>query len=246
MTSRRNQLFALLTIVVVAVGAVFLFVGNDDDDDDPAATELPSSPSLPPPVRGEVNAAGEELLLLLDRAEEGRYHAQYEVEGDPAVIGGEMTLELWRDGGRSRRDTHIVSSDGSADTTTIVDADGGVATCNRVDGADWTCFEPEPTGEDGDDATADGDVIGSVRDQLAGTDVQARDDEIDGREVRCFQFPTDEGPGDICVDVDGVVVRLASGETAMVLTDLDDDVPGDVFEAPAELTAPPEPSDDAG
>lgn len=237
--SRRTLVLAVLALVaLVAAGAFLLFGGDDDDDDDGGSGltgDLPAAPTVPPPVTGSVSEEAEELIALLDRGEEGRYHAVYEVQGDPAVTGGTTTLELWRDGGRSRRDTHVTTADGAADTVGIVDAEGRAISCSRIDEGDWTCFEAPSVEE------VEGTVIGSIRSQLTGAEVTPRDDEIDGRAVRCFAFGTPDGPAEICATEEGVVVLLGSGPTALRLIELDAEVPGDIFTPPAELSEPPPP-----
>ena len=234
--SRRSLVLAVVALLVLVGVGIFLVVSGGDDDDDDGGSgisgELPDAPTVPPPVTGEVSAEAEELIALLDLGEEGRYHALYVVNGDPAVVGGETTLELWRDGGRSRRDTHVVAEGGTADTVGILNAEGAAISCSRVDEGDWTCVEAESPEE------VEGDVIGSVRSQLTGAEVTPRDDEIDGRDVRCFAFSTTDGPAEICVTDAGVVVRLGAGDVALELTELDAEVPGDVFTPPAEPTAP--------
>jgi hypothetical protein len=220
-----------LLAVIVAVGLVVLLVGGGDDDgDDDTDSSLPAG-SLPPPIEGELSVGAQELVALLDRGAEGTYHAVYAVEGVDADQAGTDRIEVWRDGDRSRRDAHIVVEGSTADTVGIVDGDDAVA-CQRNGEDPFTCEEAETP------EAVDSGVVGSIRSQLTGADVQPRDDEIDGREVRCFAFSTDDGPAEVCATAEGVVVRLGTDSNSLRLTELDDDVPDDVFTPPAEVTAP--------
>lgn len=235
MKSRLSLLLALVGVVVLVGVAVFLFVsdGDDADEADDTDTSLPAPPSLPPQVTGELTSEAQELLDLLDQGASGRYHATYAVEGTDAPGSGVTTIELWRDGDRSRRDSRTEVDGATGETIGIVDGDAAVA-CRRTGDEPFVCEEaeqPEAVGSD---------VAGSVRDQLLGATVTPRDDEIDGREVRCFGYATEDGPAELCVTADGVVVKLGTESTSLRLTELDDDVPGDVFEPPAEVTAPAE------
>lgn len=234
MRSRRGLLAAVVGLVVLVGLVVVLVATRGDDGDDPSDTDssLPAPPTLPPPVEGVLSPAAEELLDLLDRGASGRYHAVYTVEGTDAAGAGTTTIELWRDGDRSRRDTRVESAEGTADTVGIVEGDEAV-TCSRVGDDPFTCT-PAASPE-----AIDSDVIGSVRSQLTGAEVTPRDDEIDGRDVRCYAFATEDGLAEICVTPDGVVAKLGTESSSLRLTELDGDVPGDVFTPPAEVTEPP-------
>ncbi len=180
-----------------------------------------------------MSAEEEELIALLERGQEGRHHATYAVQGDPAVTGGDVEVEEWRDSGRVRRDTRTTTEAGQAETAGIVDGDE-VVSCQRIDEGEWSCQlvdAPE---------LVDGDLVGSIRGQLVGATVVITEEEIDGREVRCFAFDTVDGEAELCVTDEGVVVRLGVADTVLTLTDLDDDVPGDIFTPPAEATEPTE------
>jgi hypothetical protein len=234
MRSRLSLILAGLGVVVLVGLAVLLFVNSDGDDDDgDTDSSLPAAQTVPPPITGELSAEAQELIALLDRGASGTYHAVYAVEGADAAQAGTTSIELWRDGERSRRDAHVETEEGTADTVGIVDGDTAVA-CQRTGDEPFTCIEAETP------EAVDSDVVGSIRSQLTGAGVQPRDDEIDGREVRCFAFSTEDGPAEVCATEEGVVVRLGTDSNALRLTELDDDVPGDVFTPPAEVTAPAE------
>lgn len=231
MKSRWTLILAVVGVVVLAGLAVLLFVGGDDDSDasDDTDSSLPTPPTVPPPVQGDISTEAQELIDLLDRGADGHYHALYAVEGPEATAAGTSTIELWRDGSeRSRRDVKLESEEGNADTMTLVDGETA-ALCERRDGGDWTCTAIDvPEGPSAD-------VVGSIRNQLIGATVTPRDDEIDGREVRCFTFSAVDGPSEICATEEGVVVKLGTEATSLRLTELDEDVPGDVFDPPAEV-----------
>jgi hypothetical protein len=234
--SRRSLILAVVGLIVLIVLAVLLVVGGGDDDGGSASDDtssLPDPVTVPPPVTGNVTPEAQELIDLLDQGNHGHYHATYAVEGADASQSGTTTIEVWRDGDKSRRDTRVETDAGTADTVGIVDGDTAVA-CSRTGDDDFTCEQADSP------EAVDSDVIGSIRSQLTGAEVTPRDDTIDGRDVRCWSFPAEDGQADICLDDDGVVVKLGTDQNALQLTDLDDDVPGDVFTPPAEVTAPAE------
>jgi hypothetical protein len=233
LSSPRSRVLAAIAAVALLAGIAFLVLGGGDDDEGGTGItgDLPAAPSVPEPVGGDVSVEGEELIALLERGNQGRHHATYAVEGDPAVTGGDVEIEQWRDGGQLRRDTRTTTEEGRAETTGIVDGDD-VVSCQRLDEGEWSCQRVDAP------EIVDGDLVGSIRSQLVGATVVVTEEEIDGREVRCFAFDTVDGQAELCATDEGIVVRLGVGDTVLTLTDLDDDVPGDIFTPPAEPTEP--------
>lgn len=214
--------------VALAAGAWALL----EEDPAPTGESGLGTVTVPATIGGRLSKEAQELSDLLADREHLTYHATYVAEGDAAALGGEITIEEWRDSGRLRRDTRIVAGEaGTAETRTIV-ADGSVVSCRRTGGDQWTCTASPALPED------DGDlVLGSVVDQLTGVAVTETDrDEIEGRPARCFTFPADEGDGEVCTTPRGIPVRVAVGPTVLRLTALDDSVPSETFDAPAPVS----------
>lgn len=215
---------AVLAIAITALVAVVVVRGGDDDPDRP----LPSDISVPEadPSSG-LDDAGSELVALLEAGRQGRHHARYELSGDE--LEGESTIEVWRDGDRVRQETELRTADGEVARTAAVTTGDTTVACSRVGEEPWSCAEAETeTAED-----SSGDVFGTVEQQLRGVEVAASDDEVAGRQVRCFEFSATDGAGRACVTPDGVPVLVSIGSSEIRLAALDDDVPGDVFTPPA-------------
>lgn len=228
MNRRRLLVGTAVVSVALAAGAWVLL----EEDPAPTGDSGLGTLTVPPTVGERPSREGQELSDLLADREALTYHATYVAEGDAAALGGEITIEEWRDSGRLRRDTRIVAGEaGTAQTRTIV-ADGAVVSCRRTGGDEWTCTAGPALPED------DGDpVLGSVVDQLTGVAVTETDrDEVEGRAARCFTFPADEGDGEVCTTPRGIPLRVAVGPTVLRLTALDDGVPSETFDPPAPVS----------
>jgi hypothetical protein len=225
----RRLVLTGTALVALAVG-VGAWMVLDDGDPPPAGGSGLGTPTVPSTVGERLSEEAEELSGLLAGRARLTYHASYVGEGDAAALGGEITSEEWRDDGRLRRDTRIVTPGaGTAETRTIV-AEGEVISCRRGEEEEWTCTAGAAPPEDGDP------VLGSVAGQLTGVAVTETDrDEVEGREARCFAFPSPDGEGEVCTTPQGVPLRVAVGATVLRLTALDDDVPPDTFAPPVPV-----------
>jgi hypothetical protein len=226
---RRRVLPVAAAVLVVAAAVIVFLLVRDDDDDSGGSTPTTNSSSeatLPPPVSAPLDAEAEVLADLIAEAREATFHAVYKATGD--AVGGELTLEVWRKDGRIRQDSTLVGSTGTGYTAGILDDDQAI-TCSKQDEAEWVCSETA----DATETNPDG-IFGAVIEQLAGADVTESTETIDGREARCFSFPTGDGTGSMCLTDEGIPLRLTINETNLVLETLEDDVEDDVFTPPAE------------
>ena len=229
MTVTKSQARAAIAgaALALAIGVLVVVVvqwGGDDDPDRPLPSDISVREAEP---SAGLDDGGAELVALLEAGRQGRHHARYELAGDE--LEGESTIEVWRDGDRVRQDTELRTADGEVARTAAVTTGGTTVACSRVGEEPWACAEAESETA----ADSPGEVFGTVEQQLRGVDVSASDDEVDGRQVRCFEFSATDGEGRACVTPDGVPVLVSIGTSEIRLAALDDDVPGDVFTPPA-------------
>jgi hypothetical protein len=225
----------ILAAVVVAAAAVavwFFGIRDGDDSSSQAGTDTTEAVDEAPTVTTlPLTDAGTELQDLLQSSRDGTFHATYTATNPPDTEGGQSTgytVDLFRSGGRTRQDTTTHLSGGDYLTTGIL-ADGKSIVCTKQGPQDWTCSQT-----DVDEGTESDGIFGQVLSELGGVDVTATDDTIDGQDVRCFAYTTSQGPGSMCLNADGIPVRITGGDTDLELTDLSDDVPDSTFDPPAE------------
>lgn len=226
------KLIGAAAAVAVAALAVWFFALRDDDDEpsaDTATTE--TTESGPTTTLAPLDEAGAELEALLASSRDATFHATYEATEPPQTEAGpalSYRVELFRSEGRTRQDT-ITELEAGTNATAGIIADGMAIICLKQGDADWACSESELA----DEGAADG-IFGTIVENLGGVAVTATDEEIDGRDARCFGYDTADGAGSMCLTAEGIPVRLVGNGTELVLTELEDSVPGDAFEPPAE------------
>lgn len=222
-STRRLLGWAVVVLAVLMVVAAVLTNVLDDDDEEDGGT-VPSSITLPEPAAAGLDAGGAELVGLLAAGRDRTYHARYSVTGPD--VGGDSSLEVWQDDERLRTDTELRTPEGASVHTAGFRLADGTVSCVQRDAEAWACSTAEPT-------PGGGDVFGTVEEQVKGASVTARDDSIDGRQARCFDFESADGPVTTCLSADGVPVLLSGGGSEIRLVELDDDVPDSVFTPPA-------------
>ena len=201
----RRGALGLLVLVLAAAAC-------SDEGDDGAATTTLALPEVGVEAPGDPAVVELEELLATGRA--GPVHAVFESEGDTTALGGDMRIELWRDGDRARYDTRFTSSaGGTADTVVVVGPDGGTA-CSREGDAPFEC---QPTEETSSDAL----FLAPLVDER---DVEAYDDTVGGIDARCFRVDDDLGRAAVCVDGQGVPLLLTADDARLLRVSLDDDV----------------------
>ena len=218
---RRTLLVGALVALVGGIVAVALVVvlGGDDGDGRGARTgEL-----LEPPVR--VQPERDEALALIRRGLEGTYHARYEATGDPGALPG--SVEVWRKGGWTRTDMRYEAEGAvqlSASIRRPVEAGGPVA-CRREGDGPWSCERVD---------APHSDLLDEAATDLAGEEIEASDAQVGGRAARCFSVVGNE-PMALCLDRDGVLLRLTAGPGVLELASLDTAVDQSVFQPPAPV-----------
>jgi hypothetical protein len=225
---RRRGVLLLVAAVAVAALAIWWFAIRDDDDEGsrlPKATG--SEQTIPPPATGAPDKEASALTDLLAKGRDRTFHATYKATGDPAVIGGDLTIEMWRKDGKVRQDTTTVRADQTIRTAGFVLGDGATITCSKADAQPWSC-SPQP-----DPGTDEYGVFGSTADQLQGQDVQEAPGKVGDRDARCFTYGTSDGTGKLCVSDDGIPLSLSGNGQELTLTDLQESVDDGGFQPPA-------------
>lgn len=228
MPRTRRLVVAVVVAVVAAAAAGLLLLGGEDDDPGASGASGLDDAAAPEGVDPALSGLGEEVVALLAGRAALTYHATYEAGGDEGALGGAITIEEFRAGpDRVRSDTRTEGAEGTAETRTIVDGDE-VVTCARSGEEPFSC-----TRQPG--ASGAAPILGTVEEQLAGVSLTETDTtEVDGRAARCFAFTAEEGPGALCIDERGIPLRIAVGDLELVLTALEDEVPGGAFDPPAD------------
>lgn len=220
---RGRRPFALrVGLGAVAVGLVGATVtttlaGTEGDAPAPTTTTLPT-----------LSGPAAELAELLETRQRQAYHARYEGSSEEA---SSIVIETWQDAdGRVRQD-QILSTAGQGAHLVSLDGDEGPVRCTRISEQEWTCRRAAPA-----DAGA-ADPIAGIRSRLAGSEVHARDEHIDGGAVRCFTLDAAGEASELCVrPATGIPVRIGAGQTELRLVLLEEAVDPAVFEPPGPVT----------
>lgn len=229
---RRAVLAAAVVVgVVLAALAAVALLGDDSSDEPETASEERTRPTPPPTVHGDIDTEGQQLLDLLEAGHALTYHAVYEVSGDPEVVGEELRLEVWRRDGAVRQDMRQITDRATVHTSSFLVGDEVIG-CQRIDDGEWSCARQAS----GDDLTASG-LFGNIARELEGVDVIATEEEVAGEPATCFSVTDpagDEAEVSECVTAEGIPLRLRGGGAELLLAELSNEVPDDIFEPPAE------------
>jgi hypothetical protein len=209
-------------LAAIAVAAVIAFVPWNGSDGKP-------KPQPTPTVGALLDANGTALASLLTDARKHTFHARYDVQGDPSVVGGSLVLEWWNTSDHSRIDTTRTSKGGVVKTASLVNGDTG-ASCQKDGSKAWTCKKIDvPAAGD------PGGIVANLTGQLSGRSVTERAETVKGHKGLCFHVSGGTEPIDICTTSDGVLLRNASPTTKFEISSLDTNVPGAIFKAPATV-----------
>ena len=223
MARSRRQSIALAVLAVgmllLAVGGVVGAISGDAPRRVATTTTIPTTTTTRASASG-LGTVGEELDELLAAGREVDHRAVYTVTDAELPEGLVQTVEVWRkgelfrfdiverDGGGTRRQTSI--SGGAVGR--YCETTNGVETCNTVEtpAPDLTTEFVEALAAAGDD----------VR-------LEVRDDEVAGYVARCFEA---EDIGELCLALDGVMLRVVLQEATVELSLIEDDVPASAFD----------------
>jgi hypothetical protein len=202
-------------------------LGDDDDADErvgPATTTTTTAP---------VSDTGQELLDRLAVGHDLTLHLRFESE-DATAEDGPVTVELWRDGDRVRQDL-ILTVPGARTELSAFQLPTGNVLCQRASEAEWTC---ERTVSLATEAGEPAGLVEAAAADLAGADVVATDEVINGEDARCYAIEGSSGASTLCVTDEGIPVRLAVQGSELTASVIERSVDGDVFEVPAEVQEP--------
>lgn len=233
MVSGRQALWAagfaaLGAAVALGVNAVA------DGDSDPSASptdESPTPQTIPSPVRPdpEDNPEAAELFDIVTSFQTLELHASYRVtlgeEPDQSSV-----IEIWQKDGQFRQeaDARTPGGDPGAKLLLMSLTDRTVY-CEQPPDGEWVCgLLPEST------QTTFSALRSGLLSGLSEQEVTARDDVVDGRDVRCFVVENPEAESsELCATPEGVLVTITAAEGIFELLELSDEVDEAVFTPPA-------------
>jgi hypothetical protein len=218
---RRTKAVRIVAAVVVTlligatIAAAASSIGNDRSGEATTTT-----------TTVELTGAARELASLLDERRTRTYHARYE-GSTPEVTS--IAIETWQHGTLVRQDQQVQSGSDLLQLSTFVLPTGQV-NCVHLGTQGWTCQRAAPG------QRQPVDPVGAIRQRLGEGEVTARDANVEGRPVRCFQLTVEGDVSELCVIADsGIPVRITGGTTELRLTVLEEAVDDGVFEPPAPV-----------
>jgi hypothetical protein len=227
--SKRLALVLVALLVVGAVvGLIAILTGDDGDDDDAAATSTSTTTTVP------LSEDAEDLLSRLEAGRGAKVHVRL-ASAEGAVSGGTVAVEIWRDGDLVRQDVLLEGPDSFTEVSAFQLADGNVICQRLAADAPFECQRAASVGSENGDPVG---LIEAAAANLQGAEVTATDEEINGTAVRCYAIERPDGSSALCVTADGVPMALSTQGQELRATTVDDEVPAEVFEPPAELTEP--------
>lgn len=220
---RRRPLVAVAVVAIVTMlAATLVRATGPDRKPESTATSEPSSETFGP---------DDELIALLRRGRDLVYNAAYSVQSsDPEVAGGRLTLEVWRSPPRVRQDSDNQTDGQQAKSAAI--KDGKLVRCEQPSGGSWKCVNTSEA-----EASDFDNLVDRIAEEVKISRVTAVDDTVNGREARCFNLSSRGGDvTQVCVDRDGVPVRIASADSKLEITRLSRSVNNRVFDPPAPIS----------
>ncbi|MEY2569794.1 MAG: hypothetical protein QOE63_144 [Acidimicrobiaceae bacterium] len=172
------------------------------------------------------NLTGNALVLvnLLSKKDTATYHARY--TGSSAQSQS-VTIETWQRPPDIRQDSELTVQGQLAQTKTFVLGAKQVRCVRLPSTTGWTCQDAN---------VAASDPLAAIRSRLGQGEVTARDTDIGGRTVKCFQFTVDGATNELCVTTDkGIPVLVRSADSELTLVSLDDTVADGDFTPPAPV-----------
>ena len=212
-------------VVVLAV-AVGIAVTRMAPAPSPPGVSVVGDPASDHPIIG---AGRGKLLALLQTGQRSKYHAVYQVVGDPAKIGGSQRLEIWNAPPRQRSDSTRTAGGHVYRSETLTEATS-TSLCTQLDNAAWSC-QPVTGSAGGADSLATS-LETSVQAATNGQSVVVTSKTVSGRKASCFTIGNPRTGLQICITADGVPVLISNPVLSYQLTTLDGKIPGSTFKLP--------------
>lgn len=252
MVTGRQVLWA---VGFTALGAAVALGVNAVADSDPgggpasAPTGMPTPLEIPSPVPPDPdeNPEAAEFFDIVSSFQTLELHATYRITLS-ARPGDASEVEIWQKDGQFRQEADAQSADGSAQARIVLlSLTDRTVYCEQPPDGEWVCgLLPEST------QTTFSSLRSGLLTGLGEQEVTVRDDDIDGREVRCFVVEPAEDvdateapsePSELCATPEGVLVTISGPEGTFELLELETAVDDAVFTPPA--TPGVGPGDDA-
>ncbi len=224
MARSRRQTVALAVLagglLALAIGGALGAIFTDEGQRRIPTTTTTTLPPTTLPSASEHGEAGVELDELLAAGRSVDHHAVYSVTDPELPEGLVQTVEVWRRGELFRSDIVERTGGGTRRQTSI--SGGSVArSCETVNGVE-TCSTVESVPQDLPAAFVR--ALDAAEDDVR---LRASDDDIAGYVARCFEA---EDIGELCLALDGVMLRLVLQGATVELTLVEDDVPASAFD----------------
>lgn len=213
--------------VVASVLVAVLGTGSHGKAAPPGPASAGATPSATtsstPPLTGTAAA----MVALLAKGSGLSYHARYAVSS-PSVAqqGATVVLELWRRPPQVRQDTTVTAKGKTSETAAFQNA-SGVTQCTRQGTADFACKLTSSSG-----LSSPADLAAAAAKELTGADVTQKHDTVAGHAGTCFEIAAAGATTEICVDDEGIPLRISAAGTSMVLQVLDHSFASGVFTPP--------------
>ena len=224
MAQSRRQKVALAVItggmLALAVGGALGAIFTDEGQRRVPTTTTTTGPTTTLPSASDLGPLGAELDELLAAGRSVDHHAVYSVTDPELPEGLVQTVEVWRRGELFRSDVVERTGAGTRRQTSI--SGGAVArSCETVNGVE-TCSTVESVPQDLPAAFVR--ALDAAEEEVR---LEARDDDIAGYVARCFEA---EDLGELCLALDGVMLRLVLQGATVELTVIEDEVPESAFD----------------
>lgn len=221
-SARRKRRFvqagAIAALMALLLGLVA--AGLDTGGDDQAETTTTTQTTIP------LNDEARELLALLEKDRDATFHARY-AASSAKEPNAAIQIETWRKPPRVRQDTIITTGANRLHSMALLLGDGQSVQCAQLGQSGWSC-QSKPAGP------TDDLLLGGVREQLGKGPVTAKDDVIDGRQVRCFTLTVEGQASELCATEAGIPVRVNAQGSNLRLVGFDAQFDDSVFTPPAQ------------
>jgi len=212
----------LVAMVAGTVGGAVLAIGGGDDRTGggnqrsaPTTPEVDLSPAttLDPST---LSAEAQELLALVEAGRVGTFHVVYEARSSELdAAGSSAVLELWRRGEEVRQET-VLTEAGVSNRMIAIGGPAGTISCEQPPGQELACRQVSDEALGPTD-----DLLATIVGLLPTGEVTARDETVAASAARCFAVVDGDTEAELCLNADGVPLRIADDVLVLEATMLD-------------------------